>query len=239
MQPIIGITSGWEKDQVVRGWSLNYVNHECIQAIERAGGIPLILPVVDNSGLRERLVKMLNGLIVSGEVLSIKTNVLANDRPKGLGAQNPKRYANERNYLELALKRELPILAICRGFQVMAEALGGEFYQDDITLMSNVPHHQGSHSPAETSHQITILEGTVLAKTVGVGTMAVNSFHRQAVLKPPLGFRVAATSSDGVVEAMESIEHQFQVGIQFHPEMLPWVPWGRLFQCLVNCASQT
>lgn len=238
MRPFIGITSGCEQGQVVPGWSLNYANHECVEAVEKAGGIPLILPILGEAARRAELVKRLDGLIVSGEVLSIKTNVLAGDRPKGLGAQNPKRYANERAYLELALEAKLPILAICRGFQVMTEALGGEFYEGDITLKSNVPHQQGSRPPAETSHQITVVEGTVLSQTIGLGPVAVNSFHRQAVFKPPPGFRVAATSADGVVEAMEAIEHRFQVGVQFHPEMLPWEPWGRLFEGLVSSAAE-
>ncbi|GFN22750.1 gamma-glutamyl-gamma-aminobutyrate hydrolase family protein [Thermanaeromonas sp. C210] len=234
----IGITTGWEEGNVVPGWSLIYTVKACVEVVERAGGIPLLLPVVGDVAIRRKMLENIDALIAAGEVLSVKRNVLQGPA-KDLESQNPLRFANERDYLLGALERNMPVLGICRGHQVLNVLCGGTMYLDDIHLRpenKGVVHHQGSRPPGETAHRIA-MDG-ILARLTGEKEAMVNSFHRQAVKEPPPGFTAVAWAPDGVIEAMASLEHDFVVGVQFHPEVLPESLWLELFKGLINAGAR-
>ncbi|GEA15642.1 MAG: rane dipeptidase [Moorella sp. (in: firmicutes)] len=235
----VGITTGWEQGNVVPGWSLIYTVKACVEAVEKAGGIPLLLPVVKDPEIRRETLNNIDALIAAGEVLSVKRNVLNGDQAKDLESQNPLRFANERDYLLGALERNMPILGICRGHQVLNVVCGGTMYLDDIHMRpenSGVVHQQGSRPPAETIHKVE-MDG-ILARLTGKREAMVNSFHRQAVMEPPPRFAVVARAPDGIVEAMASLEHDFVLGVQFHPEVLQESFWLELFRELVNAGAR-
>ncbi|QGP90822.1 Gamma-glutamyl-gamma-aminobutyrate hydrolase PuuD [Neomoorella glycerini] len=235
----VGITTGWEQGNVVPGWSLVYTVKACVDAVERAGGIPLLLPVVNDPEIRQKILENIDALIAAGEVLSVKRNVLEGNRAKDLESQNPLRFANERDYLLGALERNIPILGICRGHQVLSVLCGGTMYLDDIHQRpenSGVVHQQGSRPPGETIHRIE-MDG-ILARLTGKKEAMVNSFHRQAVKEPPPGFTVVARAPDGIIEAIASLKHDFVLGVQFHPEVLQEPFWLELFKGLVNASAR-
>jgi putative glutamine amidotransferase len=116
----------------------------------------------------------------------------------------------------------LPLLAICRGIQVLNVALGGTLYQD---IKAQVPaagkHDWGKVQSREyRAHNVEITAGTRLANIVGATTVAVNSMHHQALRDVAAGLSVVAHSPDGIVEAVESPGHPFALGVQWHPEEL-------------------
>jgi putative glutamine amidotransferase len=121
-----------------------------------------------------------------------------------------------------ALDRDLPILCICRGIQLINVAAGGTLWQD-LSLLGIDPrtHTQdGRLESWEYGQQVVVEAGTRLAEMVGQGFVGVNTYHHQVVADPAAGFRVTALSTDGVIEGLESTQHRFVVGVQWHPERL-------------------
>jgi putative glutamine amidotransferase len=135
---------------------------------------------------------------------------------------NEPRDAWELDLLPRALNRDVPILAVCRGIQVVAVALGGSLVQDLPVelrrrgIRSRVV-HRGPKS-ADSTHRITIVPRTMLARLIPTTTTLVNSHHHQAVRAVPRGMRVSARASDGTIEAIEHATNRFVLGVQWHPE---------------------
>lgn len=239
MQVKIGITSGWEPGTVVGGWPLVYVNKGIIDNIVDAGAIPIIIPVVEDEGLFENYIDMIDGIIVAGEVLSIKRNVFEDGGDNVLYNSNPLRYKNEKAAIQMAIKKDIPILGICRGHQVLNVEEGGTMKDGDITIGNDVIHQQGGiKTPDQTTHKISIIQGTKLHKILGEECLNVNSFHRQAVGKIPSGYMVSATTKDGNIEAIETEDNRFIMGLQFHPEMMKGHIWSQFFRNFVKVVSE-
>lgn len=226
----IGISSGWEPGQLVEGWPLTYTVRNLVQVVEREGHIPYVLPVVDNLSIIEEMIEALDGVILSGEVLSVKRNVVDELKTNILRKSNPLRYDNEASIIHSVAKRKLPLLGICRGFQVMAMELGGEVLDGDVNTDNYIIHQQGTFfPPIKAVHSVNIIQRSFLHELLERDRVMVNSFHRQAVLKVPNNFSVSAISEDGVIEGMESQHDHLQMGLQFHPEMLPEKIWKTFF----------
>ena len=206
------------------GISGNFVDGNCMLArgyylsVLEAGGVPLILPPYPH---REQLIAtldMLDGILLSGG---------ADIDPRYQGEEpdynllhgiNAPRDEQELMLVKLAVDRQIPILGICRGMQTMAVALGGKVHQDIYAALGdNLLVHSQEEERSVATHDVAIEQGTLLHSFFG-DSLAVNSFHHQAVSAVPAGFRVAAVAPDGVIEAMESVEGLPLVGVQWHPE---------------------
>jgi putative glutamine amidotransferase len=135
---------------------------------------------------------------------------------------NEARDAFESDLLDDAMVRDVPVLAVCRGIQVLAVALGGTLYQDlplerwEEGVRSRVAHRGPQHT--DSSHRVSIEPGTILARLIARKRILVNSHHHQAIRKIPPRMRVAARATDGTIEALEHLDHRFVLGIQWHPE---------------------
>jgi putative glutamine amidotransferase len=138
---------------------------------------------------------------------------------------NEPRDAFELDLLATALKEDIPILAVCRGIQVLAVALGGTLYQDipiaqrEAGARSRVIHRGPKHT--DSAHRIAIVAGSLLARLIGRRTALVNSHHHQAVRSLGPATRVVARASDGTIEAIEHASKRFVLGVQWHPERWP------------------
>lgn len=234
----IGITSGWEPGSIVEGWPLVYVNKGSVEGLERAGAIPVILPILDNRDLFNEYMDMVDGIIVSGEVLSIKRNVVKDGGNNPLYNSNPLRYENESAVIRTAIKKDIPLLGICRGYQVLCVELGGGMKEGDVTIGNKVIHQQGGTALPDTGvHNISIQSGTRLQNMLGTENITVNSFHRQVVETIPEGFRVSAVAPDGSIEAIETTDERFIMGLQFHPEMMRGEIWNNFFRKFVEIVT--
>jgi putative glutamine amidotransferase len=213
MSKIIAI-SATAADSKVR-LSLNY-----IRSLESAGLIPVAVPpLADPRGAAEILDAAGGLLLTGGEDIDPKLYG-APPHPK-LGEINTLRDATELALFNAARERKLPVLAICRGIQLVNVACGGTLYQDLPSERSSSIQHDQPNDRSARSHDVTIAAGSRLAAATGAVEMAVNSYHHQAVCRLGAGLRVTATAPDGVIEGIESADPAWWiVSVQWHPEDL-------------------
>ncbi len=194
-----------------------------LQAIERAGAVPVVLPPCVSD--LESLISRLDGVCLSGGPDLDPEAYGARERHAELGPTEPSLDAFELALARAALERGMPLLGICRGSQALNVACGG-------TLHQHLPGHRQSEPGCRVTHDVEVLDGTRLAALLGAGTHAVNSFHHQAVDRLGHGLRVSARAADGTIEAIEG--PGFAIGVQWHAEALAD---GRLFEALASAAA--
>jgi putative glutamine amidotransferase len=213
MKPVIGITTDVGEDEK------NVLKNTYVQAVIRAGGLPMIIPV----GIEEdvdQLVAMLDGLLLSGG--NDINPMLFNEEPhEYLGEVSPSRDSSELELASRMLKTGKPILGICRGLQVLNVAVGGTLYQDlhkqnDGPILQHLQKAPNTHS----SHYVQVEKGSLLESMAGSERIQVNSYHHQSLKDVPPVFKVTGVASDGIIEAIESTDKQFVFGVQWHPESL-------------------
>lgn len=212
-RPAVGITIGYDD----RREGMHVLRNDYVKSVGQEGGLPLILA----PGLPEdapEILDRLEALVLSGG--SDVDPVLYGAKPHPeLGP-----IVRERDDFELALTREalerdLPILAICRGHQVLNVATGGTLIQDIPSELMGDVDHDPRQERWERAHDVRILDGTRLRHLLHKETVAVNSFHHQAIRDLGRGLVVTAWShGDRVVEAVEMPERRFVLGVQWHPE---------------------
>lgn len=185
-------------------------------AVEAAGGIPVVLPVLKPERAPEVL-SHLHGLLLSGGV-DVDPSYYGEDPLPGLGRITPERDAFELALTRRALEAGVPVLGICRGVQVLNVAAGGTLYQDLASQRERVLKHSQEAPRWHESHTVRVEPGSRLAAILGVTEARVNSFHHQAVREVPSGLRAVAWAPDGVIEAVEAPDHRFVMGLQWHPE---------------------
>ena len=234
-KPIIGLTANFcDGDTSLRD--------RYYMQIVRAGGIPVLIPPVDDKDVIINTLEQLDGLLLSG---GADYNPLwAGEEPSpNLHHINATRDLPELLITRLAYNRQIPMLGICRGIQTLAMALDGEVEQDIYETKGKSEEARGSmlrHSQDadrwEPTHKVDIIKETALYGIYGEYTL-VNSFHHQAVRKAGPHFKVSATASDGVIEAIESCEEKAIMGVQWHPEWLG-DDGLLLFEWLVRHASE-
>lgn len=207
----------------VIGISGNFRDGDCTLAqgyymsVLEAGGTPVVIPPYDNDKSLVSLLDTLDGIVLSGGA-DIDPDYLR-EEPLDCVSVNPRRDAQELLLVHLAVARQIPVLGICRGIQTLAAALGGKLYQD-IRTQHDRPCIEHSQTIARglPSHQVSLEKDSLLYGLFQKDTLAVNSFHHQAVKEAPAGFRVTAWGPDGIIEAMESVSFRPILGVQWHPE---------------------
>ena len=210
------------------------VKRSYLDAVRRCGGCPVLLTQLTPPEALPHLVAGLDGLLVPGGI-DVSPLLYGQDP---IQAVTFTQEAQDR--FELALIREAvaqgkPILAVCRGAQLVNVALGGTLYQDiHEQAGATICHRQDSRIPSECTHTISTVPGTLFERLMN-GQTAVNSFHHQAVRDLAPGLVAAAWSADGILEAFESPTRPI-LGVQFHPELLLDAAPGflALFQQLVH-----
>jgi len=214
MNPLIGILCSHQWD----GPQRFYVNTAYVQAVAAAGGVPILIPYQEEPKL-ETILDQIAGLLVPGGVDLDAKYFDQTPHPKS-GIIDPWRDQLDLYMIHGALARQLPILAICRGCQVLNAACGGSLIQDiDSQIPQPLKHRQEAPSWYPT-HDVAVTADSLLAEIYGTVSLRVNSFHHQAPDRIAPGFRAVARASDGVVEAIESTDGRFVVGVQWHPELM-------------------
>ena len=212
MKPIIGVTASLVSGKIT-------IDQDVVTSVLMAGGIPYILPYTKDMNTLENILTNINALLLSGGV-DIDPTLFGEEPIPGLGEIMPERDELEFALIKRALQSNLPILAICRGIQMLNVAAGGNMYQDIYSQKAEVLQHSQRAPRTHLSHFVQIKKNTLLRSILGSDYFKVNSFHHQAVKDPAPGFVISAISSDGVVEAIESQKHRFVLGVQWHPENL-------------------
>ena len=232
MKPIIGITANYMFDgsaEYAEGigapdqqWQL--LADDYITSVLRAGGTPLILPILREGEDREttlRLLDCVDGVLFSGgsDIDPMRFGQITTGKT---GTLIPERDEQEFFLFQQVLKcTQKPMLGICRGIQLFNAAMGGTLIQHipDRGFSSHTLSMYPRHLP---SHQVTIAPNSLLSQIVGTEVLGVNSFHHMAVDECAPGLRIVAWSQDGIAEAVELLENdeRFFLGVQWHPEMM-------------------
>lgn len=233
--PLIGITA---HAQTVRGEQILLISPDYSEAVRVAGGIPVIIPILPEEGRAEILDRLQGIFVTAGGRLA--RHLIATQPLPSLSQINPGRYAFERSLILETARRNLPMLGVCRGMQTIAEVMGGRITGLQGGLSAKPIQHYQRQPGWQPTHAIVIQPGSRLERVLGERAIRVNSFHRQAVAEPGTDLHVSALAEDGVVEAIESSQHLFIVGVQFHPERLlaRHERWLRLFRAFVEAAAQ-
>jgi gamma-glutamyl-gamma-aminobutyrate hydrolase PuuD len=226
-KPLIGITTyvepaSWGHWQVEAA----LVPYDYVRAVERAGGRAVLVPP-DEEGIDEML-DALDGLIFSGGNDMDPEEYGAEAHPATTGT-NPERDRGELALLEAALARDLPVLAICRGFEVLNVARGGDLVQHLPEIVGHEDHRETVGEFSE--HTVRVDPSSRIGEIAG----AVKSHHHQGIGRIGNGLRDVAWAGDGTVEAIEDPEKPFVVGVLWHPEA---GEDQRLFERLVDAARK-
>ncbi|QFF98099.1 gamma-glutamyl-gamma-aminobutyrate hydrolase family protein [Psychrobacillus glaciei] len=212
MLPIIGVSSSLKEDVLT-------VPTENMHAIGKFGGVPLVLPNMVYAGI-DTIAEMIDGLLLTGGG-DIDPTLFGEEPLQGLGDITPERDAFEIAMIQKMLELNKPILGLCRGAQILNTAVGGDMYQDINSQIESTLLQHNQHAPRwHGSHFVQVMKGSLLHGIAQTEQFKVNSYHHQANRGVPTGFAVSAVSSDGIVEAIESKNHRFVMGLQWHPEYL-------------------
>ncbi|WP_308633943.1 gamma-glutamyl-gamma-aminobutyrate hydrolase family protein [Paenibacillus silvisoli] len=224
--PLIGITGyhvaaeegvgGTFRGRLGQGFGV--IGHDYMDAVQKAGAAPIGLPACDPSACG-RIVEALDGLVIAGgEDVDPQLYGAIPDLRCGIIA--PERDRFELRLMEEALRQRKPILAICRGMQLLNVSFGGTLYVDIADHSANVLAHQFARAPRwYKAHKVMLLEGE-LRQLYGTDTIQVNSYHHQAVRRLGVGLVAAAVAEDGIIEAIVHPDHPNVLALQWHPEMM-------------------
>jgi putative glutamine amidotransferase len=221
-KPVIGITANslFSENGAFPGMERVYVNQSYLHSVEKAGGIPVLLPTVSSdSDITEQLGRV-DGVILSGGC-DINPLLFGEEPVTKLEFVLADRDEYEIALTRLSYQSGKPLLGICRGIQVLNVAFGGSLYQDIHSQAANccLKHSQSSRRDFA-GHTVDIMPGSLLHDIIGKTALPVNSFHHQAVKDVAHDFITTARARDGIIEAIEKPGKRFLLGVQWHPEML-------------------
>lgn len=239
MKPLIGIPAHptlQERNHTI----IHSCGERYLKSVEKAGGIPLIIPITEDSEAIERFSQMCDGFLIPGGI-DVSPLTYGED-PHPLLQMCDLTY----DRFETALIQRIdelgkPMLGICRGIQIINTAFGGTLWQD-VSLQEGetMKHLQSEMSAASVSHKVSIEKGTLLHQLYG-DELYTNSFHHQAVKKTGRGLIVSARTSDGTVEAIEGTGSSFLLAVQWHPECFISLndnPMMKIFDALIAACNQ-
>lgn len=213
MKPIIGITT---TDTETRGHMALKTNY--IKAVKLAGGVPVLIPLVDDGDYSSYL-DLLDGIIFSGGV-DISPLFYGKEPSLELDYLSIKRDRSELGLLNEAYVRKIPIMGICRGLQLINIGLEGTLYQDLKTEVEKVLGHSPKQGSKDLHHSIHIEKDTIMSQALLDEFIYVNSYHHQAIEYVGKNLKITSRAEDGVVESIEATDDRFLLGVQFHPEDL-------------------
>ena len=237
MKPFIGINSSVSVSET--GIHRFCISGNYTDAILKAGGIPLILTASSEPGIIEVYLGQVKALLLVGGG-DLEPSLYADITKLATVKRSPViRQEFDLAITRAALARDLPVMGICMGCQVLNVAAGGTLYQDiEQQVNGHFVRHYQKIAPYYVSHSIRIECDSLLYRIIKKEELAVNSAHHQSVKKPGDGFRPVAFSEDGIVECIEGTKNRFALGVQWHPEVIHQRPEQlSLFRALVSAAS--
>jgi putative glutamine amidotransferase len=215
-QPVIGLTLDHEPPGGYSTFPWYAIRENYCNAIRRAGGLPILLP--HDPDAASAYLDQVDGLVVTGGGFDVDPALFGAPTRHPSVKTKDRRTAFELAATKGALARQMPVLGICGGQQLLNVVLGGTLIQhipDEVP--GSVPHRQPNPRD-EPGHAVTVIAGTLLHRITHTLSLAVNSAHHQAVKEAGPGLVIDAVAEDGVVEGIEDPRHHFCLGVQWHPE---------------------
>lgn len=219
-KPIIGISGSEIIDDggIFPGYRRSYVNEDYVDSVVKNGGVPLIIPFTEDDEVIKAQLDQVQALILSGGH-DVDPHLYGEEPLQKLGKTWPERDHFDMLLLKLAEEKGIPVLGVCRGFQIINVAHGGSLYQDLSYRKELTIKHSQDHTPSLPTHEMKLEADSKLAKILGKTEFMVNSFHHQIVHEVAPDLKAVGHASDGVVEALENTNGNV-IGVQWHPEML-------------------
>jgi len=233
-RPLIGLTLDAEQPGGYSKYPWYALRQNYVSAISAAGGLAVALP--HEAELAAEYLDRLDALIVTGGAFDVDPALYGDAERHPTVELKAARTSAELALLQGALARNMPVLGICGGEQLLAVALGGSLIQHIPDSVAEALPHEQATSHYEPGHSVKILPGTLLARIVGAETMQVNTSHHQAVRDAGRA-TVNAVAPDGVIEGIEDPGQKFCLGVQWHPEYLIDPGDNRIFEALVAAAN--
>lgn len=205
------------------------LNSTYVTALESAGLIPVVAPPLASGESAHTIMSRVDGLLLTGGE-DVEPSLYGQDRSANCGISNIARDHTEIALVRAAHAMRKPVLAICRGPQLLNVALGGTLIQDIPSEVPGALGHNAREDRAARVHEVTIDGDSLIAAAIGATRISVNSLHHQSVRDIAPGLRVTARAPDGVVEGIESDSDDWWVmAVQWHPEEMNESPeaWDR------------
>lgn len=215
-QALIGVTLDSEQPGGYSKFPWYALRQNYCEAVVNAGGLPVPLPHEPDQA--EAYLDRLDGVIVTGGAFDVDPAMFGADSRHATVKTKERRTAFELAITKGALKRDMPVLGICGGQQLLHVILGGKLHQHIPDAVANAVAHEQPNPRNEPGHSVRIVPDTLLHRLTKVDTMQVNSAHHQAASDEPKGVIVNATAEDGVIEGIEAPAYKFCLGVQWHPE---------------------
>ena len=234
-RPVIGVTLDAEEPGGYSKYPWYALRANYAAVIAAAGGLPVALPHL--ASLADAYLDRLDGLVVTGGAFDVDPALYGDSERHESVSLKAGRTAAELALTRGALARDLPVLGICGGQQLLAVALGGTLIQHIPDSIQGALEHEQANPRHEAGHEVAIVPGTLLHAITGAATMRVNSSHHQAVRDAGPFATVNALAPDGVIEGVEDARFRFCLGVQWHPEFLDDPGDGRILQALIEAAA--
>jgi putative glutamine amidotransferase len=215
-RPLIGITLDSEKPGGYSKFPWYALRDNYAGAVAAVGGLPVALP--HEPAAVDDYLDTIKGLVITGGAFDVDPALFGAGERHATVTTKDKRTQFELAIVKGALARDLPILGICGGEQLLNVALGGTLIQHIPDEIADALAHEQPNPRDEPGHDVEILPGTLLAKITGAERLAVNSAHHQAVKALGPGVVVNARAPDGVIEGIEAPDRHFCLGLEWHPE---------------------
>ncbi len=218
---------------------MNYVQRAAyVERVTEAGGLPLLVPPLSAEEDIIHALSVAGGVILAGSD-DIDPSIYGRKRHEKTKFMHRRREKFDLKLSRIAYERDIPLLAICGGFQALAVALGGTLLQHIPDSVPNSLNHF-VREPGDPHHDVEIDRESILFSIVGESPLETNSHHHQALKQVPGCLKVTAHTADGVIEAYEDSKKKFCIGVQWHPERMPGrKPHEALFEALlVRSAEQ-
>lgn len=247
-KPVIGVTL-FRREKNKSNSKYGTINCNYVKAVVDAGGLPLLIPIVNQPQDIKHYMSLIDGLLLSGGQ-DISPELYNEEAIAELGKVDPARDNWELKLFKAAYRKKLPILGICRGMQLINVGLGGSLYQDIYSQYKDSLQHTSKQDESCAYHKILIEAGSQLEEILCcLDSLYVNSYHHQAIKEIGNNLKIVAKSDEGVIEAVEAkaenSDQRFLIGVQWHPEDLAGVDdnsltnncFQQLFKALISAAK--
>ncbi len=239
MRPVIGIPCQADfragSKRPIYGNNRTYVH-----AVENAGGLPILIPMLKDLHHLEDLLPRLDGILFSGGI-DLQPALYGESKHPKADEGDPELDEFEIVVANWALQEDIPILGVCRGMQLLNVVLGGSLYQDIPSQRADALEHCRRDLPRTAlTHAVAVEEGSAMEQILGGREVWINSLHHQAVKEPGKGVYISGCAEDGLAELLEVPERRFLLGVQGHPEEIYGQvdAFSRLFEAFVQaCAN--
>ncbi|MSO54819.1 MAG: gamma-glutamyl-gamma-aminobutyrate hydrolase family protein [Rhodospirillales bacterium] len=234
--PVIGITVDSEEPGGYSKKPWYALRQNYAEAVSAAGGLPMLLPHCADRA--EDYLDRIDGLLISGGHFDVDPQLFGEASRHPTVKLKSARTAFELAITKGALDRDMPVLGICGGQQLLNVALGGSLIQHIPDEVQGALAHEQPNPRDEPGHDVAITEGTLLHRVLGVTKLGVNSAHHQAAKAVSSAAVVNAVAPDGVIEGIEAPGRRFCLGVQWHPEYAINPAEARLFQAFVDACRR-